>query len=257
MSTSKESKHVEYCVEHERQKCRTTNGVIRTDPSHACFICKIPIHSTCGIVPEEPIRNQFAPGAPVEGSGAGVSCSLCHEKVKDRRRRKGAQSYASKEFRIIDHLVPHDVRVFKYSESHERHTTRSFTDRVHYACDPVLNPNPFMEAQKCQRNRLILPADREKDKQKQSGVQEQVSSSSKPFFLSTSTDEAGIVQACNLQGEYRVHTVTDVYEVKRSFHVFKNSKSDRFNGVLFGVEDAGKGNRVLLSAQSALSRVKK
>eukprot|EP00737_Agarophyton_chilense_P003542 gb/GEZJ01004172.1/.p1 GENE.gb/GEZJ01004172.1/~~gb/GEZJ01004172.1/.p1 ORF type:complete len:237 (+),score=24.19 gb/GEZJ01004172.1/:2769-3479(+) len=148
-----------YCIEHKRGRCRTVDGFIGSSPSHFCLVCKHPIHSIWGTLPEESVRNKYAPDASKEGSGASVLCTACDSKLNEETGSHEIAG-ATQQYRFLEGVLPKHVQSFRYTVNQEQPVKRLFVDSLHIVCEP--GSNPVMEAEETPRTRLIIPRVRSK-----------------------------------------------------------------------------------------------
>lgn len=145
---------VRYCVEFSRSKCRTPDGIIGTDPSHCCIVCKRAIHSICELAPTPSTREEYAPNSPPEGSGAKVICSECNITLVDRDMQVDVNSIITP-LQEMDNALPNNVGTFRYNCSEDPPVRRIFSNHIHIAC--ASGSSPFTEAVMADRKHLILP----------------------------------------------------------------------------------------------------
>ncbi|KAI0566348.1 hypothetical protein FGB62_9g013 [Gracilaria domingensis] len=158
----KNTRPIQYCVEHRKGLCRVENGVIGTDPNHYCPVYNEPIHSVCGSPPSETVRAAYAPGSPEEGSGTPVMCSNCIRRgeIRERPTMSGIHSRKTEQFLIVAELIPESVNTFQYTESKDGPVQKTFNDSIHYVCES--GANPFLDVVQCDRDQIILPGFRQK-----------------------------------------------------------------------------------------------
>lgn len=286
-------------VEHPRKKCWTLDGIIDTQPSHHCIVCKHAIHSICGTVPSRRTWEKYAPGSPLENSAAGVICSQC------KSRLNASYSFSPQPgpvqcFQVMDSVLPNDVQAFRYHVSADPPVKRTFNNSVHIAC--ARSSTPFMEAALTNRQQLILPGTKyrsfctdlelkicqraknalksrryryrhrnevnrkararyhQKRAKGNTGNEQKLGNvyskpqadlrtetydciNSNPGFLRVGGNKTAGSDRC--EGEYQVFTVTDLYEVKRSFHALIPNSRNKNCGAKLRVESDSAGCRTI------------